>query len=289
MSDQSEDRVSPTVRLRKVTRRLRQWRSEAGLSLDEVAPRLGWSKSKLGRLETGDTPAGPAEVMAIATVFGIPDDERDRYVALAFQARQKGWWQSYGASTPATNFTEYIGLESEASHVREVVSELIPGLLQTDRYSTELMRAWVPRADNSVTEERAQLRRQRQERLHDDKPLHLSSIIHESGLRHNVGGGELMEEQLHHLITMSKLPNVTIQVLPFDAGAVPALGAPFILLSFADAEDPDVAYADYLTGCVYVEDADEVQSYNLNYNALEHAALDPAESVRFVEQLAREL
>ncbi|SDJ77309.1 Helix-turn-helix domain-containing protein [Actinopolyspora mzabensis] len=290
MSGQDEaERISPTVRLRKVTRRIRQWRSEAGLPLEEVAPRLGWSKSKLGRYETGDTPIGPAEVMAIATVFGIPEEEREHYVGLAFQARQKGWWQRYGASTLASNFAEYVGLESEAGHVREFASDLIPGLLQTENYATDLMNAWIPRASPTVTRERADLRRQRQQRLHDEQPVQLSTVIHESGLRQLVGGTDVMREQLEHLVTMSELPHVTLQVLPFDAGAVPALGAPFIILSFPDQEDPDVPFADYLTGCVYIEDEDEVESYNLNYSALEQAALAPADSAEFITKLAGEL
>ncbi|WP_026448716.1 helix-turn-helix domain-containing protein [Actinopolyspora mortivallis] len=290
MSEQDgTERISPTVRLRKVTRRIRQWRAEAGLPLEEVAPRLGWSKSKLSRYETGDTPIGPAEVMAIATVFGIPEEEREHYVGLAFQARQKGWWQRYGANTLASNFAEYVGLESEASHVREFASDLIPGLLQTEDYATALMNAWIPQASPNVTRERADLRRQRQQRLHDDPPVQLSTVIHESGLRQLVGGTDVMREQLEHLVTMSELAHVTLQVLPFEAGAVPALGAPFIILSFPDQEDPDVPYTDYLTGCVYVEDEDEVESYNLNYSALEQAALTPADSAEFITKLAGEL
>ncbi|NYH78905.1 hypothetical protein FHR84_002230 [Actinopolyspora biskrensis] len=117
----------------------------------------------------------------------------------------------------------------------------------------------------------------------------MDTVIHESGLRQLVGGTDVMREQLEHLVTMGDLPHVTLQVLPFSAGAVPALGAPFIILSFPDQEDPDVPYTDYLTGCVYVEDEDEVASYNLNYSALEQAALTPADSTEFLSKLAGEL
>ncbi|WP_223839636.1 helix-turn-helix domain-containing protein [Saccharopolyspora pogona] len=280
------ERVSPTVRLRKLARGLRRWRNEADLSLDELAPRLGWSKSKLGRFETGDGAPGPADVIAIATVLGIPDEERERYVTLAFQARQKGWWQRYDKGTLKEDFDEYVGLESEASHVREFTHQLIPGLLQTSRYAKEIMRASPGIGDVA---ERADLRMQRQARLHEAHPLRLSTIIHEAALRNLVGGPEVMREQLTLLIEMAKLDHVTVRALPFSAGAYPSMEAPFIILSFPEPEDPDVPFAEYLTGCVYIEDPDEIASYNLYYSALEEQALSPAKSVELISKIAGEL
>lgn len=285
----TDERISPTVRARRLVRGLREWREAAGMRQDDVIAVLDWSKSKLSRFENAEKVPGPAEVLALAAVYGVSDEVRDQYVALSVQARKKGWWQSYGSNALAADFGEFVGLESEASRVREYTSELIPGLLQTERYASELMRTWLPKVSDSIAQERADLRVQRQARLREREPLEISTIIHESGLRQLVGGGEVMREQLMHLVTCAELPHVTVQVLPFSAGAVPALGAPFILLSFPDAEDPDVAFAEYLTGCVYVEDKDEVESYNLNYSALEHEALDPAASIKFLSKTAGEL
>lgn len=284
-----EERISPTVRLRRLTRGLRRWRAEAGLRQEDVAAALQWSKPKLSRFENAEKPAGPAEVLALAAVYGVPDTERDQYVALALQARQKGWWQRYGQDALASGFEEYIGLESEAAEVREFSGELVPGLLQTERYATELMRAWIPEADEAVMKERLELRTRRQARLHESDPLTVGAVIHESALRQQIGGPEVMREQLKHLMSSAKLPNVTVQVIPFSAGAIPALGAPFILLSFPDPEDPDVAYADYLTGCLYLEDPAEVETYSLNFSALRAKALGQRESITFLNRLAREL
>ncbi|MDR7300080.1 helix-turn-helix domain-containing protein [Haloactinomyces albus] len=284
------ERISPTVRLRKLVRRLRTWRDRAGMRQDDVGTVLGWSTAKVSRYENAEQIPGPAEIIALATIYGVPDQERDQYMALAVQARQKGWWQRYGSETLASNFHEYVGLESEASHVREYTTDLIPGLLQTERYATALTQAWLPKVDSSVAAERASLRAQRQQGLHESEPLQLSTVIGEAALRQEVGGPEVMREQLQHLAAMAELPHVTIQVLPFSAGAVPALGVPFILLSFPDPEDPDVPFADYLTGCVYVEDEDEVTSYSLNYSALENdRALDPAASLTLISKLAEQL
>lgn len=283
------ERISPTVRLRKVVRRLREWRQRAGMRQDDVIAALQWSKAKLSRFENAEQIPGPAEVLALAAVYGIADAERDEYVALSLQARQKGWWRTYGPSTLAPNFEEYVGLESEANHVREFASGLVPGLLQTEEYATALMQAWLPAVSDAVAQERADLRVQRQARLHDAQPLHVSAIIHEASLRQHVGGAEVMREQLRHLVTMAELPQVTVQVLRYTAGAVPALGNPFVILSFPEPEDPDVPYADYLTGCVYVEDPDEVESFNLNFSTLEDKAMEPADSVQFISTMAAEL
>lgn len=284
-----EERISPTVRLRRLTRGLRRWRAEAGLRQEDVATALDWSKPKLSRFENAEQSAGPAEVLALAAIYGVPDAERDQYVALALQARQKGWWQRYGQDVLASNFEEYIGLESEAAEVHEFAGELIPGLLQTERYATELMQAWIPRADEVVMKERTELRTQRQARLHEQNPLTVGTVIHEAALRQQIGGPEIMREQLKQLVASAKMPNVTVQVLPFSARAIPALGAPFILLSFPNSEDPNVAYADYLTGCLYLEDPAEVEAYSLNYSALRAKALSQKESITFLNRLAREL
>lgn len=282
------ERVSPTVRLRKVVRRLLQWREAAGMRQDDVAAALQWSKAKVSRFENADQIPGPADVLALAAIYGVSDVERDQYVALSLQARQRGWWQRYDDSL-ASNFGEYVGLEAEASHVREFAIDLIPGLLQTDAYASALMQAWVPRVDEDVARDRASLRAERQKNLFGEDPVAVTAVIGEAALRQLVGGPETMREQLGHLVTMSEQAHITIQVLPFSAGAVPALGEPFIILSFAGPDDPDVAFADHLTGCVYVEAEDDVESYNLNFGALQEKALAPAESIEFITTLAGDL
>ena len=228
-------------------------------------------------------------MLALAAIYGIDDAERDEYVALAFQARKKGWWKRYDPNTLAANFEEYVGLESEASQVREFSSVLIPGLLQTEAYATALMNAWIPQADEVVAKERAELRAQRQDRLHDENPLKLKVVIQEAALRQVVGGREVMREQLEHLVNSAKLRNISIRVLPFSAGAVPALGTQFIILSFPDEEDPDVPFADYLTGSVYLEYRNEIDSYNLNFGALEAKALSQKESTALISKIGHDV
>jgi transcriptional regulator with XRE-family HTH domain len=283
---QVSERISPTVRWRKVARALRRWRSEAGLRLEDVCAPLGWATSKLSRMERAEQTIGPAEVIALATVYGIGEQERDRHVALALQSRQKGWWTPYkvGDAIPE-DFEEFVGLESEASQVRSYEDMVVTGLLQTETYAAALVRAWLPRVSDHAVEERVRLRMARQERLHDGVPLRLDTVLTEAALRQQVGGPEVMREQLRHLLDMSELPHVSIQVVPLAAGAYPAQNCPFRLLSFPDPEDPAVACVEYLGATLYVEETGEVEGFILVFDGLKQQALCPAESAELIREI----
>jgi transcriptional regulator with XRE-family HTH domain len=282
------ERISPTVRWRKVARALRRWRNEAGLRLEDVCTPLGWATSKLSRMERAEQSIGPADVLALATVYGIGEQERDRYVALALQSRQKGWWTPFKAGDAVPEeFEEFVGLESEASRVRSYEDIVVTGLLQTEAYTTALARAWVPRVSNQVVEERVRLRMARQAPLHEVNPLRLDSVVTEAALRQQVGGPEVMREQLRHLLDMIELPHVSVQVMPFAAGAYPAQNCPFRLLSFPDPEDPPVACVEYPGGVVYVEATDDVEGFILAFDGLTQQAMGPSDSVELIRGLAK--
>ncbi|MGH3426038.1 MAG: DUF5753 domain-containing protein, partial [Mycobacteriales bacterium] len=230
-------------------------------------------------MERAEQAIGPADVIALATVYGIGEQERERYVALALQSRQKGWWTTYNAwADVSAGFEEFVGLESEASGMRSYEDMVVTGLLQTEAYATALVRAWLPRVSDRAVEERVRLRMARQERLHDRVPLRLDTVLTEAALRQQVGGPEVMREQLRHLLDMIELPHISVQVMPFSAGAYPAQNCPFRLLNFPDPEDPAVVCVEYPGGLVYVEDAQEVECFILNFDSLTKRALGPAKS-----------
>lgn len=284
-----DDRFSPTVRLRKVLRALRRWRAEARLDQVDVAKALDWSPARVSRLERGETVPGPAEVLALAAIYGRPDGERDEYVALSLQARQKGWWRRYGPAAWAPAFEEYIGLESEASEVRNFELDVIPGLLQLGDYAAALARKWVPSADEDTVKSRAELREARQGRLRGTTPLRLHAVIGETAIRQVVGGKETMLAQLEHLLRMMDQAHTVVQVVTFDAGAYPASGCPFTLLSFPDPEEDDVVYIGTLSSSVYEEDAPDVEQYSASFLGLQDVALSADESVAYVGRILEDL
>ncbi|MEO7193885.1 MAG: helix-turn-helix transcriptional regulator [Pseudonocardiaceae bacterium] len=277
------ERISPTVRWRKVARGLRRWRTEAGLRLEDICTPLGWATSKLSRMERAEQAIGPAEVIALATVYGISERERERYMALALQSRQKGWWTTFNAwdDVPA-EFEEFVGLESEASWMRSYEDMVVTGLLQTEAYATALVRAWLPGVSDHAVDEQVRLRMARQEQLHAGTPLRLDCVLTEAALRQQVGGPEVMREQLRHLLDVTELPHVSVQVMPFAAGAYPSQNCPFRMLSFPDPEDPAVVCVEYPGGHVYVEDAKDVEGFILVFDGLKQQALGPSESAELI-------
>jgi hypothetical protein len=122
-----------------------------------------------------------------------------------------------------------------------------------------------------------------------EKPVTLWTILGEAILRQRVGGAELMRDQLLHILDMSKMPNVTIQVLPFSAGASTGMYGPFTSLRFPTPGVPEVVYLENLTGGLYLEHEDEVRRYTLAFDHLRASALPTKESSRLIAQVAEEL
>ncbi|SHF63984.1 helix-turn-helix domain-containing protein [Streptoalloteichus hindustanus] len=276
---------TPTIRQRKVARALRAWRNARDLKLKEVSARIGWSDAKISRLENAVTIAGPAEVIVLATIYGISEAERDEYVALAQNGDRVDWLRRFPADLVPGTLKDYIELEAEATQLDNFETTIVPGLLQTERYAKAIARGWELRPSDDVVEDRTALRVQRQARLQAERPLRLHAVIYEPGLRAPVGGTETMRAQLLHLVEMAELPNVTIQVLR-AIGAHPAMGVSFCLLHLGEHTAP-VAYTDALTRGVFVEEEDDVERCRLTFQRLTELALEPQESVDLIAQIAQ--
>ncbi|WP_216206964.1 helix-turn-helix domain-containing protein [Amycolatopsis aidingensis] len=280
----------PSVRQRRVARTLRRWRKErdAG-TLQDVAGQLHWPHAKLSRFETATYPAGPAEIIALATIYGVEDEERDRVVKLAVEALDDpGFWRDYGPDTVPTYLTDYLETEAEATAVRNLEALLIPGLLQTAAYTDALVRAWLRTPDEQLVEERRHLRQQRQARLDDpENPLHLHAVVHESALLQAVGGVDTMAEQLDHLVIKARQPHITLQVLPVELGPYPGFGASYHLLDFGDG-DVAAVYLENLDDGWFIEDEPSIEAYTLNFERVSELALDTEASARRIAEIRRD-
>ena len=178
---------------------------------------------------------------------------------MAREANTPGWWQHYGDVLPQW-FRTYVDLESAATLIRTYEGQFVPGLLQTDDY----MRAVIHDASLESSEEvgrRVRLRMARQTLLTREHPPRLWAVVDEAALRRPVGGREVMRGQLERLLDATKLPNVTLQILPFAAGAHSAMVGAFSILRFADRELPDVVYLEHLTNAIYLDKRAEVERY----------------------------
>ncbi|GAA4631329.1 helix-turn-helix transcriptional regulator [Actinoallomurus vinaceus] len=282
-------RPSPTVRARRLRYELRRIREERGLTIDDVVRQAGgdWSASALSRWETGERRIRPVDLRALLDLYDIQDEHREVLLTFARQAREKGWWHSFGGAIPSW-FEFYIGLETEATSIHVYEAELVHGLLQTPEYYRAFLRVGPAAAQAEEIERKIAVRTARQERLTSDDPPKYWAVLNEAVIRRVVGGSETMRTQLQHIAKMAELPHVDVQVLPFKAGAHPAMDGSFEILGFPEPADPDVVYLESQTGSLYLEKEAELQRYTTMFTAMIAKALDPDESRALIAQVASE-
>jgi transcriptional regulator with XRE-family HTH domain len=267
---------------------LRRLRTDMGLTREEAGEAIRASEWKIHRLENGQVGFKERDIIDLLRLYGVTDPtEVAEFVALAREANTPGWWQHYGDVLPPW-FRTYVDLESAATLIRTYEGQFVPGLLQTDDY----MRAVVHGAhlDESSEElgRRVRLRMARQTLLTREQPPRLWAVVDEAAMRRPVGGAEVMRGQLERLIEATKLPNVTLQVLPFGAGAHPAMQGSFSILRFPDRELPDVVYLEHLTNAVYLDKREEVERYLDVMELLCVQSEPPSRTVELLERLLDE-
>ncbi|MBF6454465.1 helix-turn-helix domain-containing protein [Nocardia cyriacigeorgica] len=274
----------PTVIRIALGSRLRRLRESCGVSREAAGDAIRGSHAKISRLELGRTGFKERDIRDLLTLYGVTDDDkREPYLDMARKANDPGWWQSYSDLLPAW-FETYVGLEQAATTIRTYEAQFIPGLLQTADYA----RSVIMLGNDDETERRVAVRMRRQKILNRRAAPTLWAVIDENALRRPVGGMKVLREQIQHLIAISELPNVRIQVLPYSAGGHSAAGGPFSILRFPEPELPDIVYTEQLTSSLYMEKRHDVELYMSVMNRLSVQALSPAESLQFLSQILAE-
>jgi transcriptional regulator with XRE-family HTH domain len=264
---------------RRLGRRLREIREGANFTLAEAAKRLDKTRSALQRIETGVT---RADVHFIRSAMDVYDTYDETLVDEAREAGKPPWFRAYGIKDAG-----YVDVETYASSVKEFSGLMLPGLLHTEAYIQSLIAHSRRRRTPQELRNDIEVRLIRQERLTSvQNPLELTAIIDESALRRDVGGPDVMQDQLRHLIEAAALSSVTIQVLPLKAHG--ALDGGFTLLSFHDRDEPDLLYVEYVTGALHIEEDDEVRACRLKFDRLGVEALSPDDSVALIKRISQE-
>lgn len=264
---------------RRLGRRLREIREGANFTLAEASKRLDKTRSALQRIETGLT---RADVHFIRSAMDIYDHYDETLVEEAREAAKPPWFRAYGIKDMG-----YVDVETYASTVREFSGLMLPGLLHTEEYIRALFAHSRRRRSAEETHNDIEIRLIRQERLTSERdPLELSVIIDESALRRDVGGPDVMRQQLQYLVEMAELRSVTLQVLPLRMHS--ALDGGFTLLSFHDRDEPDLLYVEYATGALHIEEEDEVRACRLMFDRLGVEALSPDDSVALIKRISQE-
>jgi transcriptional regulator with XRE-family HTH domain len=267
---------------RRLGAELRRLRTSAGLHLDQVAERMQCSTSKISRLETGKGIPKVPDVRELMRIYDVRSDaERDMLLRLVREGRAQGWWEAYTEGVPPERFvmdspSRYPALETEAVAVRSFDIALLHGLLQTPAYTRAVMAALLSNHGPSEVEQLVELRRRRQLALVDREPrLELSVVLDEAVLHRVVGSPAVMAEQLKAIVDRSRLPNVRVQVLPYERGFHRAHIGSFVVLEFPPGVGGDVVYIEGHAGDTYLENESDVDLYKDVLADVAARALDP--------------
>jgi hypothetical protein len=278
----------PTVLRMILGSQLHRLREAAGVTPDQAAWELRASRSKISRMEHGRVRFKDRDVADLLTLCGITDEKlRARMLATAQDANAPGWWSKYGDLLPDW-FEEYLGLEGAASVIRAFELQFVHGLFQTEAYARAVTLLGHKTAPAEEIDRRVSLRIKRQDILASPEPPQVWSVMDESVLRRPVGGRAVMRAQLDRLAEMARLPQVTIQVIPFGGGHA-AAGGSFTLLRFAEPELPDVVYIEQLTSALYLDDRQDIDHYLEVMNDLSTEALTPDRTTQFIAEITREI
>ncbi|MFD5969681.1 helix-turn-helix domain-containing protein [Streptomyces sp. NPDC060311] len=282
---------APSVLRMILGRQLEELRTRAGLTFEQAGEAIGVSHSTIRRLEAAKVARlRLPDVEKLLQTYGVRDrQEIDTFLKSAREANKRGWWHTYRDVMPDW-FAAYLSLEQAALHIRAYEPGFVHGLLQTPAYARALLSAGNPHASSTATERRVALRMRRQEILTRPSPPRLWVVMDETVLRWPVGGAEVMRQQVDHLIEVGRLPNVTLQIMPFTAGPHPAMRAgAYDLFRFRAPELPDIVYLGGLVGAVYLDKPDDVLVYREALDRLGAQAVPARGTEELLGALRKEL
>ncbi|MGH3823524.1 MAG: helix-turn-helix domain-containing protein [Pseudonocardiaceae bacterium] len=282
---------SPTALKRWIAYELRRLRESSGRTRQEAAARLGRTVAQIGHLETGRNLPSAGDVEVLLTWYGHPD--RIEFFRDLLKQAKKGrdWWVGLADAVP-DYFALFLGLEASAAQLQSYDGLVVPGILQTATYAQAIIRAGERARPDYEVARRVELRMARQQLIERaDEPLQVWSVLDEGVLHRQVGGAEVMREQLERLVKLAERPNIDLQVLPVTAGAHAGAEGSFTLLTFPPElhSDPGVVYVETRMRGIYYEDPAEIQSYRQALTRLQVQALSPDESPAMIQRIAEEL
>lgn len=272
---------NPTLRRRELASRLRELRTRSGLMVDDVARELMCSSAKISRIETGKRSPTLRDVRDLCRLYGVSEAEQDRLMIIARESKQQGWWNRFDD----LEIEFLIGLEIEAKRISSYESANLPWAFQTEEYARAIIKGILPRIDDRILDERVTARMKRQELLRSPNSPHLWSLIDESAFYRVIGGNRVMKEQMSKILDVADAPNVTMQVVPFEAGAHPGLDNTFTLLEFDKSVLGPVVFIENLAGNLYLEREAEIERYREVLEHLRACAFSPTHSARWVNEL----
>ncbi|MGQ0839799.1 helix-turn-helix domain-containing protein [Actinokineospora sp.] len=266
----------PTARRIVLGSQLRRLREKLEISRADAGWQIRGSDSKISRMELGRVSFKERDVADLLTMYGVIDqDEREQFFDMVKDANEPGWWHRY--KEMPNWLQDFVGLEESASRIQTCELQFVPGLMQTEEYMKVLAAHGRPDMADEVTERRVSLRMARQKLLHRTDSPKLWAVIDESVLHRPIGGPRVLRRQIEHLLELIRLPNITLQVVPFGMSGYAAEGS-FTMLRFIEGELPDIVFIEHLSGALYLDRVDEIEQYSRVLDRLSVDAETPSGS-----------
>jgi hypothetical protein len=252
-----------------------------------VARALGWSESKVSRMETGERGLYEDDVSAILGFLRVPAEIRQELMNMVRAGNERNWHEISGDAPISRLIRDLIRFESEATAIYNFEPLLLPGLVQTAEYTRTLMRqAALTRTEQEI-ESMVAVRMNRQRVLDRADPPRLSLIIEETALRRTMDDAAMMTGQLQHLLAASARRHISIQVLPFDAEAAIAMQGPLIMIECPD--QPTLCFEESRSTTAFLEDEDLIGRARLAWKKLSAAARSEEDSRQLIAEFASQL
>ncbi|MCA1221710.1 helix-turn-helix domain-containing protein [Streptomyces sp. 8L] len=257
----SEPRSAPTIGQLVLSRQLRGLRERSGVTREQAAKLLHVTVATIRRMESAEVALKIPYLQVLLPVYGVEESGVASFLEITEEANKPGWWQRFHDVLPGW-FSGYVSLEEAAKTIRTYEPHFVPGVLQTEEYTREILRTGaVGQFDPERVERHVALRKQRQALLTKENPPAYWAVLDETVLLRPVGSPRLMRDQIGRLLEMSELPNVTLQLAELASGHHPGTYTSFVLFRFDVPEVPDVVYVEYLTGALYLDEAVEVAEH----------------------------
>ncbi|MFJ9247893.1 Scr1 family TA system antitoxin-like transcriptional regulator [Streptomyces sp. NPDC101776] len=270
MSDEEPD--EPVNGLEWFGRELEEALAHKGATQRELADFTGYKEPYVSKVKTGRALPSP-EFAAGCDRFFNTSGYFGRLLVRISERGHPDW------------FVPYLKLEKDATGITDYSNAFVMGMLQTPDYAEATFRSTHPRESDDKIKSRVQARLQRHDVMDRPSPPLLWVVVHESVLRTVVGSPDVMREQSGHLITEASTPHITVQVLPYRAGA-PASSLPFILLTQEDGSV--VLYSETREKGHVTDSVAAVTGAQATYERLRAAALSPSDSLTLIRQIAED-
>lgn len=277
---------APTVLRMILGRRLQERRQGAGASLEDAARALRVKPLTIRRLEKAEVGLKPLYVEKLLQTYGADQQEIDEFVDLAERANEPGWWHTYRDVLPNW-FSGYVSLETGAKTLRTYETHYVTGLLQTPQYARGVLRGGFPHDSEEDLQRRVDLRLRRQGLLERSDAPTLWVVMEEAVLHRVVGGPEVMRGQIDRLLEASELEHVSVDIVPFTAGAHVGACAPFTYFRFEEPELPDIVYSEILSGAMYLDQRSDVAAHLEAHNRMSLLTSD-ADSRALLHRMRKE-